>query len=241
MSGESVPLDETVALAHLETGTMLLTAPVDVDVPVPRLRRSAPEAAPTARGRRHGRLAVAASGAHVVAGRQLQPATARVCDDDHQPRSRRRCVRSGSTTGHLRRAGASGGRGRVGSRRSRRRRAGMPVAAVRPRLSCWWPACSAGLAVAASFLAPRATSAWPQVVAIVLVAVGDAARPEHDGAAAAPADRSGPRRRRRRRGGRGAGRGSGRRAGREPARARPWSRSPGGRGRARTGTSRGSG
>ena len=48
MSGESVPLDETVALAHLETGTMLLTAPVDVDVPVPRLRRSAPDAVPAA-------------------------------------------------------------------------------------------------------------------------------------------------------------------------------------------------
>ena len=29
-----------------------------------------------------------------------------------------------------------------------------------------------GLAVAASFLAPRATSVWPQVVAIVMVAVG---------------------------------------------------------------------
>lgn len=37
MSGETVPLDETVALAHLETGTMLLTAPVEVTVPSPRL------------------------------------------------------------------------------------------------------------------------------------------------------------------------------------------------------------
>lgn len=37
MSDETVPLDETVALAHLETGTMLLTAPVEVTVPSPRL------------------------------------------------------------------------------------------------------------------------------------------------------------------------------------------------------------
>jgi hypothetical protein len=171
MSGESVPLDETVALAHLDTGTMLLTAPVDVDVPVPRLRRSAPEAVPaagaggTAGSRSPGPVRTSSPGGS-SSRRRLGYATTTTAVEAQT------LLPVGSTTGHLRRAGASGGRGSVASRRSRRRRAGMPAAAVRPLALVRVAGLFGGLAVAASFLAPRATSAWPQVVAIVLVAVG---------------------------------------------------------------------
>ena len=174
MSGESVPLDETVALAHLETGTMLLTAPVDVDVPVPRLRRSAPDAVPaagaggTAGSRSPGPVRTSSPGGS-SSRRRLGYATTTSAVEAEE-----RCgaLPVGSTTGHLRRAGASGGRGSVASRRSRRRRAGTPAAAVRPLALVLVASLFGGLAVAASFLAPRASSVWPQVVAIVLVAVG---------------------------------------------------------------------
>ncbi len=171
MSGESVPLDETVALAHLETGTMLLTAPVDVDIPVPRLRRSAPEAVPaagaggTAGSRSPGPVRTSSPGGS-SSRRRLGYATTTTAVEAET------LLPVGSTTGHLRRAGASGGRGSVASRRSRRRRTGTPAAAVRPLALVLVASLFGGLAVAASFLAPRATSAWPQVVAIVLVAVG---------------------------------------------------------------------
>ncbi|HEY7988652.1 MAG TPA: hypothetical protein VIE19_05485 [Lapillicoccus sp.] len=171
MSGESVPLDETVALAHLETGTMLLTAPVDVDVPVPRLRRSAPDAVPaagvggTAGSRSPGPVRTSSPGGS-SSRRRLGYATTTSAVEAEA------LLPVGSTTGHLRRAGASGGRGSVASRRSRRRRAGTPAAAVRPLALVLVASLFGGLAVAASFLAPRATSVWPQVVAIVMVAVG---------------------------------------------------------------------
>lgn len=179
MSGESVPLDETVALAHLETGTMLLTAPVDVDVPVPRLRRSAPEAVPvagvggTAGSRSPGPVRTSSPGGS-SSRRRLGYATttSAVEASGHLPLAGETLLPVGSTTGHLRRAGASGGRGSVASRRSRRRRAGTPATAVRPLALVLVASLFGGLAVAASFLAPRATSVWPQVVAIVLVAVG---------------------------------------------------------------------
>ena len=171
MSGESVPLDETVALAHLETGTMLLTAPVDVDVPVPRLRRSAPDAVPaagaggTAGSRSPGPVRTSSPGGS-SSRRRLGYATTTSAVEAEA------LLPVGSTTGHLRRAGASGGRGSVASGRSRLRRAGTPAAAVRPLALVLVASLFGGLAVAASFLAPRATSVWPQVVAIVLVAVG---------------------------------------------------------------------
>ena len=48
----------------------------------------------------------------------------------------------------------------------------MPVAAVRPTVLVLVAGLFGTLAVAASFLAPRATGPWPQVVAVLLVAVG---------------------------------------------------------------------
>ncbi len=179
MSGESVPLDETVALAHLETGTMLLTAPVDVDVPVPRLRRSAPDAVPaagaggTAGSRSPGPVRTSSPGGS-SSRRRLGYATTTSAVEawGHHPLAGETLLPVGSTTGHLRRAGASGGRGSFASRRSRLRRAGTPAAAVRPLALVLVASLFGGLAVAASFLAPRASSVWPQVVAIVLVAVG---------------------------------------------------------------------
>jgi hypothetical protein len=170
MSGESVPLDETVALAHLETGTMLLTAPVEVDVPVPRLRRAEPEGLPAigASGTAGSRTAPVrtSSPGGSSSRRRLGYATSSVAEESETLRP------VGSTTGHLRRAGASGGRAAARSGASRRRREGMPPAAVRPAALVLVASLFGALAVAASFLAPRATSAWPQVVAVVLVAVG---------------------------------------------------------------------
>ncbi len=58
----------------------------------------------------------------------------------------------------------------------------MPVAAVRPTALVLVAGLFGGLAVAASFLAPRATSAWPQVVAVVLLAVGVVLAQSTDGA-----------------------------------------------------------
>ena len=158
---------------------MLLTAPVDVDVPVPRLRRSAPDAVPaagvggTAGSRSPGPVRTSSPGGS-SSRRRLGYATttSAVEASGHLPLAGETLLPVGSTTGHLRRAGASGGRGSVASRRSRRRRAGTPAAAVRPLALVLVASLFGGLAVAASFLAPRATSVWPQVVAIVLVAVG---------------------------------------------------------------------
>ena len=171
MSGESVPLDETVALAHLETGTMVLTAPVDLDVPVPRLRRVSPEALPAAGA---GGTAGARSSAPVRTSspggsssrRRLGYASTSVSEAEET------LLPFGSTTGHLRRAGASGGRASARSRRTRRRRTGMPAATVRPAALVLVASLFGGLAVAASLLTPPASSPWPQVVAIVVVAVG---------------------------------------------------------------------
>ncbi len=171
MSGESVPLDETVALAHLETGTMLLTAPVEVDVPVPRLRRVEPEGLPTVgaggtAGSRTTATVRTSSPGGSSSRRRLGYATSAAAEAAQTLRP------VGSTTGHLRRAGASGGRGAGARRRARGRRSSTPVAAVRPTVLVVVAGLFGTLAVAASFLAPRAASPWPQVVAVLLVVVG---------------------------------------------------------------------
>ncbi|MEP6650799.1 MAG: hypothetical protein ABJA74_12965, partial [Lapillicoccus sp.] len=177
MSGESVPLDETVALAHLETGTMLLTAPVEADILVPRLRRAEPHVSPTRGGSADSRTTEpvrTSSPGGSSSRRRLGYATTSTAELGHgHPVGESETLRPvGTTTGHLRRAGSSGGRGSAAARRGRGRRRGMPPAAVRPLALVLVASLLGGLAVAASFLAPRATSAWPQVVAVLLVAVG---------------------------------------------------------------------
>ena len=133
MSGESVPLDETVALAHLETGTHAADrAGRTSTCPLPRLRRSEPEGLPTVGGGGTAGLADDRAGPHVVAGRELQPASARVCDVGRRGGSARRCCRSGRPPGTCDAPVRRGPwRGRL-VRRSRGRRSGTPAAAVRP-------------------------------------------------------------------------------------------------------------
>ena len=168
MSGESVPLDETVALAHLETGTMLLTAPVDVDVPVPRLRRAQPERLGSegdgTAGSRTAPVRTSSPGGS-SSRRRLGYATSSAAEESPT-------LLPVGSTGHPLRAGASGGRENVGARQGRRPRRGMPPAAVRPLALALVAGLFGGLSVAASFLAPRTTSFWPQVTAIVLVVLG---------------------------------------------------------------------
>lgn len=168
MSGESVPLDETVALAHLETGTMLLTAPVEAHVPVPRLRRADPQLPQATAPVRTSSPGGSSS------RRRLGYATSSVPERGHLPLAgESQTLRPvGSTAGHLRRAGASGGRAVAGSRRGRRRRVGTPAASARPTALVLVAALFGALAVAAAFLAPHGTSPWPPVVAIVLVVTG---------------------------------------------------------------------
>ena len=168
MSGESVPLDETVALAHLETGTMLLTASVDVDVPVPRLRRAEPEGLGTegdgTAGSRTAPVRTSSPGGS-SSRRRLGYGTSSAAQESPT------LLPVGSTTGWLRRAGASGGRATAGARQGRRRRSGMPPAAVRPLAVALVAGLLGALSVAASLLAPT-SGVWPQVAAIVLVVVG---------------------------------------------------------------------
>ncbi len=198
MSGETVPLDETVALAHLETGTMLLTAPVELDVPTPRLRGSAghdPERLPSTEGARP----TGGGGAGPVAGtREALVALGPPGGSS----SRRRLRYAGSaaegaggpddgTTGletgpdpglrtgplSIRPTGRVAGGPSRRSRRSRRpgptpRGGGRPAAAARPAATVVSAAILAALAVAATVLAPPVDVRWGEAVAVLLVLVG---------------------------------------------------------------------
>ena len=202
MSGETVPLDETVALAHLETGTMLLTAPVEVPVPVPRLRATAARGTdgggpPAAGGARSGpppepgtapdatasvsgsRAALTTLGAPGGSSsrRRLGYASGSP-DGDGDPRAS-----AGVDPGPLtirptgRAAGLPPSRGRHGSRGSGRDGdappiAGRPASAARPAATVLAATLLAALAVTSSVLSPSAGLRWPQAVSLALVGIG---------------------------------------------------------------------
>lgn len=183
MSGETVPLDQTVALAHLDSGTMVLTAPVEVPVPAPRLRTTSSLGT-------DGGGAPAGGGARssaVVQNATASAAPVALPGPGEVPGSRAALAALGTPGGSSsrRRLGyASGSPGedsdpvpRTGletRRRERRARVGRgrPASAARPAATVLASSLLAALAVASTVLSPPTGLRWGQGVSVALVGVG---------------------------------------------------------------------
>lgn len=186
MSGETVSLDETVALAHLDSGTMVLTAPVEVPVPAPRLRatpaRGTDGAGPPAGGGARSRPSF-------VAQEPVTEVTAPVTGpvSGEAPGSRVALAPLGTPGGSSsrRRLGYASGppeeegdpdSGTGVANRPRKRTArvgrGRPASAARPAATVLAASLLAALAVASTVLAPPTGLRWAQVVSVALVGVG---------------------------------------------------------------------
>lgn len=188
MSGETVALDETVELARLETGTMLLTASDELAVPTPRVLLATTDRASAAG------MPAGSSEAHTAGSRSvLQRANLPTAVAPGAGSTRRRLEYAGSAgaasasattpvlgsgspgSGHRgrHRAARPGRRGPRGTAMAAHiRRPGRPVAAARRVALVVVATLLSALAVGAAFVAPPTDSLVPVVVAALLTAVG---------------------------------------------------------------------